>query len=1479
MQKAVSIPLNFKPIDSSILKQAIVPTAFIGSPDISLGIILKVQNNFKKKLTFQLSLEQPKNYNFVWVMEEEALVGIFTEGDLVKLVIIGQNLEGVEIPRVMTQPAITLRKSQRQDIFRILCGFDDRIRPIPLVTKSGGIVGVLTPERVDRILDAPNLLNRLALAEVTTSAGLTTPTTASILEVAREMAIHRVSCEIADRESDLTRDDSSTKAPLSIPVGMVTESHLVQLQALGMDWAKIWVRDGMEKRLSRVKLADSLWEVHRAMQRGQAEQVLGRSDRAQLLKSVTQAQLLPTLGLKEMYSVVKELLQSVQRLEAEKVELFRAWELEQQQVRIRSNRMRSHQKILMELAKDKILQSDNLEHKISKIIETAARTLEVERTSVWLYNTQRSQIRCIDLYDRRLDYHDRNVEFTEASYSAYLHDILCDRTHAVRGLHAEGRTVELSASYQSESGNASVLDVAIWLNGEVVGVLCHDRLGKPGQWTTEEQNFAAAIADFISLALEAENSKQAQFALQKAQQELAIRVEKRTATLKQTTAELQAKIAELQQTQAALHYRIQFEDLIAKLSTEFISLPIAEMDSKIEQTLQQIGEFVGVDRTYVVLSFGDRHQADKIYQWCAAGVQPLPENAHSSISSNTATSKPFNPSEPIDRHCDNKPNRIAAPMRSGVRVPLKSSESDIGFLGLDCVQTPITWSADTIALLQMVGQIFVNAIQRQQTVEALHQSEERFTLAVEGANDGIWDWNMKSGEAYFSSRWKSMLGYEPHEIAHTIEEWTQRLHPEDRESTFQALQDYLNGKSSVYEVEFRLLCKDKTYRWILARGAALRDKSGQPYRMAGSHTDITKRKQAEEALQLTQFSLDRNGDPVFWIEPDGRFAYVNEAACQVLGYSRKELLQMSVEAIAPNFSAQPWPAQWRQLQRSRFLKLESHLQTKAGRIFPVEIGANYLKFKGKEYNCVFVRDISERVRSQQEKTQLIDSLQQSQRFTQQIADTNPNILYIYDCLTGCNIYANFQVKEFLGYTPEEIQQMKSQVLPTLVHPEDLDRVLKLHKRLATAKDNEIFEIEYRLKHANGEWRWFSSRETIFSRTTEGITQQILGTAQDISDRKHAEEALRESEERFRLMADSAPVMLWLMGRNGRCTFVNQYCVAFTGRPASEQLNTGWVKILHPEDRERCWKAYWAAFERRESYEMEFRLRRADGEYRWILSTGIPRVTPTGQFGGYIGSCVDITARKQAEQEMGYALKKEKELNELKTRFVSMSSHEFRTPLATISFSAGLLEKYGDKWDAPKKLKHIHRIQTCVERMNGLLNDVLLIGKTDAGKIEVNPTPIELVEFCRNLVEEIEEGMGAEGAIAFESDRVSIHAHMDDKLLHHILSNLLSNAIKYSPDRCNVRFTVSCDRQQEVIFRIEDRGIGIPLEDRNQLFELFHRGSNVGTIEGTGLGLAIVKRCVDCHGGKIAANSEVGVGTTFTIRLPSDLSDADAGTKI
>ena len=223
-------------------------------------------------------------------------------------------------------------------------------------------------------------------------------------------------------------------------------------------------------------------------------------------------------------------------------------------------------------------------------------------------------------------------------------------------------------------------------------------------------------------------------------------------------------------------------------------------------------------------------------------------------------------------------------------------------------------------------------------------------------------------------------------------------------------------------------------------------------------------------------------------------------------------------------------------------------------------------------------------------------------------------------------------------------------------------------------------------------------------------------------------------------------------------------------------------------------------------------------------------------------------------------------SENRSRYFSMAYHDLNTPLTTIQLSAEMLEDSELDRASGTINKNVARIKKAVSNMSGLLEDILMLSKAEYGKVSLNLNPTNATEFCTSILEELQPIVTDKHLITFRTNRDTVYANLDPKLLHHLLTNLLSNAIKYSPNGGNVSLELSCENQQ-IIFCVRDEGIGITAEDREKLFQQFERGANVGKIKGSGLGLCIVKHIVDLHGGTIIVESAIGKGSTFIVTLP------------
>ncbi len=252
---------------------------------------------------------------------------------------------------------------------------------------------------------------------------------------------------------------------------------------------------------------------------------------------------------------------------------------------------------------------------------------------------------------------------------------------------------------------------------------------------------------------------------------------------------------------------------------------------------------------------------------------------------------------------------------------------------------------------------------------------------------------------------------------------------------------------------------------------------------------------------------------------------------------------------------------------------------------------------------------------------------------------------------------------------------------------------------------------------------------------------------------------------------------------------------------------------------------------------------------------------------------DVTERRELEQNLLEALEKEKLLGELKSRFASMVSHNFRTPLAIILSSADMLMRYSPRLTEDKKQQQLFKIQGQVRNLTTMLDDILMISRAQTVGLEVRPNTIHLESFCRELVEELRAAHGREEDVYFEAHSGCGTAFLDERLLNQAVANLLSNAIKYTPVGRKIRVTLYCESTGFAL-SIQDEGIGIPAADLERIYDPFHRGNNVGVLPGTGLGLAITHQAVQAHGGSIEVSSTVGVGTRFTIHMPLRIPEAE-----
>jgi PAS domain S-box-containing protein len=321
---------------------------------------------------------------------------------------------------------------------------------------------------------------------------------------------------------------------------------------------------------------------------------------------------------------------------------------------------------------------------------------------------------------------------------------------------------------------------------------------------------------------------------------------------------------------------------------------------------------------------------------------------------------------------------------------------------------------------------------------------------------------------------------------------------------------------------------------------------------------------------------------------------------------------------------------------------------------------------------------------------------------------------------------------------------------------------------------------------------------------------------------------------------------------------------------SELLSQSFLRLIHPDDQNNTIAEINKLTTGQSSPYFENRYRCKDHSYKWLAWTGVPVLEERLIY--FVAR--DITERKNTEQELQESLQKEKYINELRTRIMTTISHEFRTPLTTILGSVELIKYYEDKLGEDKKQDYLNKIHDNVHQLTEFLDDLLLFGKAESDKLELNLSLINLDIFCQDLIEELKVGNGTGHQIILTCHGDNFQGYFDPKILRNIINNLLINSIKYSAGDTIINLDLFAEPNQ-VKIRIEDRGFGIPQPDQAQLFQSFYRGTNVGNIKGTGLGLPIVKKAVELYQGKIEFSSTINVGTVFTVTLPLRLSQSES----
>lgn len=578
----------------------------------------------------------------------------------------------------------------------------------------------------------------------------------------------------------------------------------------------------------------------------------------------------------------------------------------------------------------------------------------------------------------------------------------------------------------------------------------------------------------------------------------------------------------------------------------------------------------------------------------------------------------------------------------------------------------------------------------------------------------------------------------------------------------------------------------------------------------------------------------------------GQFRLVNARCCEILGYTQEELRERTfIEAAHPDDRDACAEATARLVAGAiPSFSLDVRLLRKDGAAAWAMLYVSVVRDGNRkpQYLLCAIEDITSRIRTE-------EALKQKRRQLALARSAARLGIWEYDLLRNTIEYSS-ELAGLCGLAPDE-PALSPEAWIGLIHPDDREMVQRVVRR--SVEGSHQWDVEFRVVWSDGSVHWLLGKGTVLPDEC-GQPVRAAGVHFDITERKLAEAALRESEERFRLLADTAPVMIWVAGVDRRCTFFNKTWLDFTGRTPDEERRYGWAGGIHPDERERCFALYTAAFDARERFQLECRLRRGDGEYRWMLRTGVPRFAPGGVFAGYVGSDTDITDIKSAQEQ---ALQRQKlESLGVLTRGIA---HDFNNLLGSILVDAELAE--AGLADGVFAAEQIQRIKHVAVRASEIVRELMIYSGQDRADLG----PVDLSLLVEEMLELLKVSVSKQAVLRMRLEPNLPAVRGNAAQLRQVVMNLIINASEAIGARegaIEVSTSLTADGDA-VQLRVADTGVGMTPEQKARVFDPFFTTK----FAGRGLGMAVVHGIVRGNGGSIDVSSEPGRGTTFDVMLP------------
>ena len=816
---------------------------------------------------------------------------------------------------------------------------------------------------------------------------------------------------------------------------------------------------------------------------------------------------------------------------------------------------------------------------------------------------------------------------------------------------------------------------------------------------------------------------------------------------------------------------------------------------------------------------------------------------------------------------------------------------------------------------------------RLQAEAAVRHSEQLLASIADNVSEALYRTGPNHELIFANRAYLRLSGYDSLEEMRRVPREQLYAHPADRLRLLELLQR--DGGFRNEEIEY--VCRDGRRWWGLTNSRAIRDsQSGVVLYHVGSVADVTERRRSADEVQRLNASLERRiaerttelsasearlrtlvehaPEAIVVFDGDsGRFLSSNAHAQQIYGFDAASLTRLTPAEVSPEF--QPCGRRSAEMAREKmdealaggtpvFAWLHRH---RSGRLIQTEVRLVRLPAEGQRLLRASIIDDTERLRR--------EKIQQATFAISEAVHTSDDLPALYarihaiikTLMPADNFYIAQRNPDGVTFGfPYLVDQYDRSTVPLRLDQGLTGYVLRRGRPLLAGphnclspggrlglveEDGERVEAIFFGPRAATVWLGVPlairgltfgvvalqdyDNPAAYGEAEKRLLMFVAGQIALAIERKRAESALRESEEKFRALFETSSQGVMLHDEQEYLA-VNPAAVRILGYDSEKQLlgrhprDTSPPTQLNGEPTGDLSQRYIQECLARGHARFDWIATRADGS-NVLLDVILTRVEWRGR--AIIQAVIDdISERKRAEEELLRSLAREKELGQMKSNFVSMVSHEFRTPLGIIQSSTEILADYLDKLDPDDRREQLRSIVKNTRRMADLMEEVLVLGRLDAGRMDFQPAPLDLPAFCERTVDEVMAATENRCPIELDCAGAPEEFRGDDRLLRHIFTNLLSNAVKYSEAGAAVKFIVAAENGA-VVFAVRDRGLGIPEADLPRLFNAFQRGRNVAHIPGTGLGLIVVKRCAELHGGEINIQSTLGRGTTATVMLP------------